>query len=61
MIAVTAYNSKLSLLSASDGSIIAEYPAGSPVYSSPAYYDGRIFFGSNGGFFYAPVLSGTQG
>jgi outer membrane protein assembly factor BamB len=56
MVAVTAYNSKLSVLSLYDGSVISEYRAASPIYSSPAYHDGRIFFGSNAGFFHAPEL-----
>ncbi len=59
MVAVTSYNSKLTILSLSDGSIAAEYRADAPIYSSPAYYDGRVFFGSNGGFLHAPALSMT--
>lgn len=61
MIAVTAYNSKLSILSLSDGSMVAEYRADAPIYSSPAYHDGRVFFGSNGGFLHAPAISTTGG
>ncbi len=59
MIAVTSYSSKLSILSLSDGSVAAEYRADAPIYSSPAYHDGRVFFGSNGGFLHAPVVSTT--
>ena len=61
MIAITSYNSKLSILSLSDGSIAAEYRADAPIYSSPAYHDGRIFFGSNGGFLHAPAVSTAGG
>ena len=61
MIAVTAYNSKLIILSLSDGSVAAEYRADAPIYSSPAYHDGRVFFGSNGGFLHAPAISMTGG
>ncbi len=61
MIAVTSYNSKLCILSLSDGSVAAEYRADAPIYSSPAYHDGRVFFGSNGGFLHAPVVSTTGG
>lgn len=61
MIAVTSYNSKLSILSSADGSIMAEYRADGPIYSSPAYYDGRVFFGSNGGFLHAPTVTTTGG
>jgi outer membrane protein assembly factor BamB len=57
MIAVTSYNSKLCILSSADGSITAEYRADGPIYSSPVYHDGRVFFGSNGGFLYAPSVS----
>jgi len=61
LIAVTSYNSKLSILSLTDGSIAAEYRADAPIYSSPAYRDGRIFFGSNGGFLHAPAVSTSGG
>jgi outer membrane protein assembly factor BamB len=61
MIAVTGYNSKLYMLSMSDGSVAAEYSADAPIYSSPAYHDGRVFFGSNGGFLHAPVVTMTGG
>jgi outer membrane protein assembly factor BamB len=61
MIAVTSYNSKLSILSSSDGSVLAEYRADGPIYSSPAYHDGRVFFGSNGGFLHAPSVTTTGG
>jgi outer membrane protein assembly factor BamB len=61
LIAVTSYNSKLYILSLSDGSIAAEYRADAPIYSSPAYHDGRIFFGSNGGFLHAPAVSTSGG
>ena len=61
MIAVTTYNSKLFILSLSDGSVAAEYRADAPIYSSPAYRDGRVFFGSNGGFLHAPAISMTGG
>lgn len=61
MIAVTSYNSKLSILSLKDGSITAEYKADGPIYSSPAYHNGRVFFGSNGGFLHAPSVSTTGG
>ncbi len=61
MIAVTAYNSKLFILALSDGSVAAEYRADAPIYSSPAYHNGRVFFGSNGGFLHAPVISTTGG
>lgn len=61
MIAVTSYNSKLSILSSADGSILAEYRADGPIYSSPAYHDGRVFFGSNGGFLHAPLVTTTGG
>jgi len=61
MVAVTSYNSKLTILSLSDGSIAAEYRSDAPIYSSPAYHDGRVFFGSNGGFLHAPAVSMTGG
>ncbi len=61
LIAVTSYNSKLSILSLADGTISAEYRADGPIYSSPAYHDGRVFFGSNGGFLHAPSVTTAGG
>ncbi len=61
LIAVTSYNSKLSILSLADGTIAAEYRADGPIYSSPAYHGGRVFFGSNGGFLHAPSVTTAGG
>jgi eukaryotic-like serine/threonine-protein kinase len=58
---VTTYNSRLSAFNAEDGSPVGDYRAESPLYSSPAFHDGRIYFGSNGGFLHAPGVSFTEG
>jgi outer membrane protein assembly factor BamB len=61
VIAVTAYNAKLSIISISDGSVATEYRADAPIYSSPAYHGGRVFFGTNGGFLHAPEITTSGG
>lgn len=61
VIFITAYDSKLSAFRVTDGSPVGDYRAESPLYSSPAYHAGRIFFGSNGGFLHAPSVSFTGG
>ncbi|MCK4236913.1 MAG: PQQ-binding-like beta-propeller repeat protein, partial [Candidatus Krumholzibacteria bacterium] len=53
---VTTYSNKLSGLKKDTGKIVGEYRTGSPVYSSPSHDGERIFFGSNGGIFYAVRL-----
>jgi outer membrane protein assembly factor BamB len=58
---VTTYNSMLSAFDAENGHPAGSYRAESPLYSSPAYHDGRIYFGSNGGFLHAPNVSFTEG
>ncbi|MFO7915925.1 MAG: PQQ-binding-like beta-propeller repeat protein [Candidatus Krumholzibacteriales bacterium] len=56
---ITSYKSKLTAIDLSTGNVLAEYPTESRIYSSPLYYDGKIFFGTNGGFFHSvEVVSG---
>jgi len=55
---VSTYSSKLVVLDIDSGEIISEYKADSPIYSSPSFCGGNIFFGSNLGFFYALELVG---
>ena len=56
---ITSYESKLTAIDLSTGNVLAEYPVESRIYSSPLYYDGKIFFGTNGGFFHSvEVVSG---
>jgi outer membrane protein assembly factor BamB len=52
----TTYGAKLVALDADTGSLVAEFGAGSPIYSSPASDGKRVYFGSNGGVFYAVDL-----
>ncbi|MDD3641920.1 MAG: PQQ-binding-like beta-propeller repeat protein [Candidatus Krumholzibacteria bacterium] len=58
---VTSYNSKLSAFAVLDGSPLGDYRADSPLYSSPAFHHGRIYFGSNGGFLHAPSVTFAEG
>lgn len=50
---VTTYASRLVAVDAANGRICGEYRAASPLYSSPTDDAKRIYFGSNGGVFYA--------
>ena len=50
---VTTYGAKLVVLDAESGKELAEYRAGSPLFSSPDSDGRQIYFGSNGGTFYA--------
>jgi len=60
-ILVTSYDAMLSAFSALDGSPLGRYRADSELYSSPAYHDGRVFFGSNAGLLHAPLVTLTEG
>jgi len=53
---VTTYGAKLVALDAETGAVVGDYRAGSPIYSSPESDGKRIYFGSNGGVFYAVGL-----
>lgn len=61
VIFVTTYNSELSAFMAESGSPAGDYRADSPLYSSPAFHNGRIYFGSNGGFLHAPKVAFPEG
>jgi len=56
---ITAYNRRMTAIDVSTGNIIAEYDVESQVYSSPLFFGGRIFFGTNAGFLHSvEVVSG---
>jgi outer membrane protein assembly factor BamB len=61
MVFVTNYDSKLFAFRIMDGTPAGDYRAESPLYSSPIFHDGRIYFGSNGGFLHAPNVSFIEG
>lgn len=50
---VTTYGAKLVALDAESGKTLGEYRAASPIFSSPDSDGKQIYFGSNGGTFYA--------
>lgn len=50
---VTSYGSKVTAIEREGGKVISEFKTASPVYSSPARGVRRLYFGSNGGTFYA--------
>ena len=58
---VTTYASKLAAIDTESGEVIGQYKTSSPVYSSPAHDERRIFFGSNTGIFYSLWLYGASG
>jgi outer membrane protein assembly factor BamB len=56
---VTSYGSLIAAVEKEKGEIVRTYRTSSPVYSSPCHDGERIFFGSNGGVFYALRLYGS--
>ncbi len=50
---VTTYGARLVALDAESGKTLGEYRAASPIFSSPDSDGKQIYFGSNGGTFYA--------
>jgi outer membrane protein assembly factor BamB len=50
---ITGYNTKLSVININSGNIIDTFGVESTIYSSPLYFNGKIFFGSNDGFFHS--------
>lgn len=56
---VTTYGSQLVVFSASTGAVLDRYQTDSSIYSSPAVDGSRVYFGSNGGRFFALWLRPT--
>ncbi|MDZ7859976.1 MAG: PQQ-binding-like beta-propeller repeat protein [Candidatus Krumholzibacteriota bacterium] len=50
---ITGYNTKLSAIDIKTGNIIDTYSTGSAIYSSPLFFNGKIYFGSNNGLFHS--------
>jgi len=50
---VTNYASSLYALDVESGKVLKRFKTSSPIYSSCGFYGDKIFFGSNGGTFYA--------
>ncbi len=50
---ITGYNTKLTAINIDSGNIIDTFSIESPIYSSPLYFNDRIFFGSNDGYFHS--------
>jgi outer membrane protein assembly factor BamB len=50
---ITGYNTKLTAINIDSGNIIDTFSIESPIYSSPLYFNDRIFFGSNDGHFHS--------
>ncbi len=53
VIFITGYNTKLTAIDIDSGNIIDTFNVESPIYSSPLYFNDRIFFGSNDGHFHS--------
>ena len=50
---ITGYNTKLTAIDINSGNIIDTFGVESAIYSSPLYFNGRMYFGSNDGFFHS--------
>jgi len=53
---VTNYGKELVALELNSGKVLRRFKASSPIYSSCCYSNNRVFFGSNGGTFYAVTM-----